>query len=87
MHTPLNILITAVASARLLRLRLVLGVLLMLGVVLPAVWSRHPARRNAAYRILALLTAETSNDPDTIEPTVARTVFSSRCRKRQPDDR
>jgi hypothetical protein len=87
MDAPLNALIAAVGSARLLRLRSILGVLLMLGVVFPAVWSRHPARRNAAYRILALLTVETSNAPDTIEPTVARTVFSSRCRERQPDDR
>jgi hypothetical protein len=80
MHAPLNTLIAAVASARLLPLRLVLGVLLMFGVVFPAVWSRHPARRTAAYRILALLT-ETSAAPHATEPAVAPIAFSPRCRK------
>ncbi|GAA1949553.1 hypothetical protein [Kitasatospora viridis] len=36
---------------------LLLTVLLLLGVVLPAVWSRRPARRAAAREVLRLLLA------------------------------
>lgn len=56
MDVPFNTLIPAAAAVRLWPSRLILGALIIIGVVFPAVWSRDPVRRADAYQVLELLT-------------------------------
>ncbi|MGC0423340.1 hypothetical protein [Embleya sp. AB8] len=55
-HAPRDFLATtATLLGPLGLLSLLLFLLVYVGVVLPAIWSRVPARRTAAHRVLSLL--------------------------------
>jgi hypothetical protein len=55
MSAAVTSLAAVLVSARQRGMGLVLGLLVVLGVVLPTVWSRKPERRAAAYCTLSLL--------------------------------
>ncbi len=60
MNVALASVAAALTSVRHRSVGLLLGLLVVLGVVLPSVWSRKAERRTAAYRTIALLISDGS---------------------------